>query len=237
MVIPTCVKCIILRQTLETLPLSFPSNINIKDSESPSHQLVSSRVDSCSSSTALTGIFHSSHLLYSIHSNFTIQISVIIVAKMTYFLSIGLSTMIVLLVILLCDSVQGRLEKCLTFENPRNGGTKVDIVLNTTLILNHFYKGKGPCKRMIHADSMTLNRICTNFDMHAVPGSLWEKCRKLAIGDKSTFNRCLWNKGNVKSRAVLKTKWAVSGGAVDLQLFDKKDCVKHIEGDLMQIPY
>lgn len=133
--------------------------------------------------------------------------------------------------------VEGRLEKCLVIRNPRLNGTRVDIFLNKRLILNNFYEKTGNCKDMIHADSMKLNHVCTNFDMHTTAPEMWQNCKTLADQKKMRFNPCIWNMDSLLGKGVLETKWAVPGGAVLLQLFDKKNCTDFIESDLLRVQW
>lgn len=133
--------------------------------------------------------------------------------------------------------VEGRLEKCIVIRNPRLNGTRVDVFLNKRLLLDDFYKKTGTCKDVIHADSMKLNHVCTNFDMHTTAPTMWENCKMLADQKKKRFNPCIWNMESLLGKGVLETKWAVPGGAVLLQLFDKKDCTDFIEGDLLRVKW
>lgn len=133
--------------------------------------------------------------------------------------------------------VEARLEKCIDIRNPRLNGTKVDVFLNKKVLLEDFYKKSGKCRNVIHADSMKLNHVCTNFDMHTTDPSMWARCKMLANKKEMRFNPCIWNVESLEGKGVLDTKWAVQGGAVLLQLFDKKDCTDFIEGDLLRVQW
>lgn len=144
-------------------------------------------------------------------------------------------TWIVLVLTLVLPSGKSVLEKCLHLKNVK-GGKQVNLHLYVkSRILRQFYTDNGICKSILHADSVRLNRVCSNFDVHFHNQSEFKLCEQNGRPGSRLFRKCVWNKKNVRSFAVLRTKWTVPGGAVLIEFYDQPNCRTLLVRDLVQV--
>lgn len=133
-------------------------------------------------------------------------------------------------ILCLAAIAEAGIDKCIFLMNPRKNGTKVQFhLLVRSRVLPDLYNRKGDCRRVVHADSVKLNGVCTNFDCHKDDFNLMVECKELSRQGRVKFDRCFWNKDNVTPMGIVGVKNAISGAKVWVQLFDKKNCVDRIE--------
>lgn len=92
-------------------------------------------------------------------------------------------------------------------------------------ILPHFYKNKGPCRRVVHADALQLFGRCFEIDIHVGNQTDFEKCRSA-----SNYRRCVWHVGNILTNTILTVPVpqgrprVKQGDKTTIRLFDKPKC-------------
>lgn len=101
-----------------------------------------------------------------------------------------------------------------------------------TAILPHFYKNEGPCRRIIHADSVEMFGQCYEMDIHVGNAEDFKRCKQRHPGtdrpSRMAYKQCVWNVRNVRSRAtgpVPENAGFVSvGDRVVVKMYDKPTC-------------
>lgn len=129
------------------------------------------------------------------------------------------------------------LPKCMTLtllanESP-TGRQLIRIHFNVRIaILPHFYKNKGPCRHIIHADSIEMFGQCYEMDIHVGSSEDFQRCKRRHPGtDHSSrlmYKRCVWNVRNVRTTAtgpVPENAGIVQvGDNVVVKMYDKPRC-------------
>lgn len=103
---------------------------------------------------------------------------------------------------------------------------KLDLSVRKA-VLPHFYTNKGPCRRVVHADSLQLFGKCFEIDIHVGNQNDFDTCRSAP-----NFRRCVWNVGNILTNTILTVPVrpgrarVKQGDKTIIRLFDKPKCTK-----------
>lgn len=124
--------------------------------------------------------------------------------------------------------------KLLLLENESPTGRQlVQLHFNVKqAILSHFYKNEGPCRRIIHADSLEMFGQCYEMDIHIGNSEDFKRCKQRNPGtdrdSRMAYKRCVWNVRNVRTTAtgpVPENAGEVEvGDTVIVKLYDKPTC-------------
>lgn len=117
---------------------------------------------------------------------------------------------------------------------PSSDGKHVTAVFFVQRALNHFYALEGDCMGIVHVDSIRLDNVCNNVNIHEDDPVLLRSCKD-RFGKGLPFRKCFWNSNTVLNREVLWTNEAKIGKISMVELFDKKDCQEVIGTVFMEI--
>lgn len=118
-----------------------------------------------------------------------------------------------------------QLGEYLELHNPSENWSSVRLVIHRELLLSDFYENLNVAINILFANSMRINGICNNIDVHFVKHEL-EVCPEEFPFDDDGRMRCIWNEDNVLSSKELKTRRAFAGSSATIELFKHKFCQK-----------
>lgn len=143
----------------------------------------------------------------------------------------------VLIVSIALSYVHGResqLNDYLILQNPSWNGDSLKMKVNRDFLLSNFYNNVAVATKVIHADSIRINGVCNEIDIHVVRNE-FKVCALKFPQSPENKKRCIWNKSNVIKSAEIDTIGAYSGDTVQVQLYDKKNCQKLIQSGILSV--
>lgn len=127
------------------------------------------------------------------------------------------------------DFSDSNLESCVMLINATEGGDKVVMtIFRDQLVLPHLYEGRGHCRKVVHADSVSVNGVCTNLDLHEDRYEDLKLCRRKFPIKSAAFKRCFWNRNNVSFGGPVNATGAFFNSDVIVTIFDFKNCSKRL---------
>lgn len=113
----------------------------------------------------------------------------------------------------------------LTLHQLSKNCTSVELNVERDFLLSDFYNNMAVATKVIHADSILIDGICNEIDIHVVTNE-FKVCKRKYPYNHYKRKTCIWNKNNVIQSAKIATAGAYAGDSVRVQLYDKKECEK-----------